>query len=413
MVFIAARVLRSAGWTVRLGLLGALDNLRGDTALAASRWGGPVEAVSEALLEDAGLAVDALFGAGLNRDLDGKAKAIVEAMQGRASTEALTVTFFRAKPGHLLLPGREFCSDLRVVDIGIPESTLDSIARTQGRNRPAAWIDALPVPRPSDHKYKRGRTVIVAGSEMIGAAQLAAQAARRAGAGLLTIAAPAKVVGNFRTATPGVLVFDCDGSEEFSDGLRDPRQNAILVRPGLGLGARTRRYVEAALATGRAVVLDADALTMFDGLFEELAFRIGGPLVISPHDGEFARLFPDLLNLGKLERVKEAAERLGGVVVLKGAYTVIAEPGGNALINGNAPPWLATGRTGDVLVGTILGLLAQGMPVFEAAAAPVWLNEPAASSAGFGLLAEDLPGRLLLATKSARQQETARLARGD
>ena len=140
---------------------------------------------------------------------------------------------------------------------------------------------------------------------------------------------------------------DCDGSEKFFDGLRDPRQNAILVGPGLGLGAYTRRYVEAALATGPAVVLDVDALTMFDVIFEELAFRICGPLVISPHDGEFARLFPDLLNLGKLERVKVLAERLGGVVVLKGADTVIAEPGGNALINDNAPPWLATGGTGQ------------------------------------------------------------------
>jgi hydroxyethylthiazole kinase-like uncharacterized protein yjeF len=415
-----------------------LGDLRGDTALAASRWDGQVEAVSEALLEDAGLVVDALFGAGLNRDLAGKAKAVVEAMQGLASTgaltivaidipsgvdgdsgqirgaaaaAALTVTFFRAKPGHLLLPGREFCGDLRVVDIGIPGSTLDSIAPAQWRNSPAAWVDVLPVQRLSDHKYKRGHAVIVAGSEMTGATQLAAQAARRVGAGLLTIAAPAKVAGIFRTAMPGVLVSDCDSSEEFSDGLSDPRQNAILVGPGLGLGAHTRRYVEAALATGRAVVLDADALTMFDGMFEELASRIGGPLVISPHDGEFARLFPDLLNLGKLERVKKAAERLGGVVVLKGADTVIAEPGGNALINDNAPPWLATAGTGDVLAGTILGLLSQGVPAFEAAAAAVWLNGAAATSAGFGLLAEDLPSHFAGAIDMARKEETARLAR--
>ncbi|MDA0342272.1 MAG: NAD(P)H-hydrate dehydratase, partial [Proteobacteria bacterium] len=324
-------------------------------------------------------------------------------IRGAAAAAALTATFFRAKPGHLLLPGREFCGDLRVVDIGIPESTLDSIAPAQGRNSPAAWVDALPVPRLSDHKYKRGHAVIAAGTEMTGAAQLAAEAARRAGAGLLTIAAPAKVAGIFRTAMPGVLVSDCDGSDEFSEALGDPRQNAILVGPGLGLGARTRSYVEAALATGRGVVLDADALTMFDGKFEELAFRIGGPLVITPHDGEFARLFPDLPDMGKLERVKEAAERLGGVVVLKGADTVIAEPGGNALINDNAPPWLATGGTGDVLAGTILGLLAQGMPAFEAAAAAVWLNGAAATRAGFGLLAEDLPGHFAAAIESARQ----------
>lgn len=152
---------------------------------------------------------------------------------------------------------------------------------------------------------------------------------------------------------------------------------------------------------------------MFDGIFEELAFRIVGPLVISPHDGEFARLFPDPLNLGKLERVKVAAERLGGIVVLKGADTVIFEPGGYAVINDNAAPWLATSGTGDILARTILGLLAQGMPAFQAEAAAVWLNGAAATSAGFGLLAEDLPGHFAAAIKSARQQDTVRLARHD
>ena len=419
--FVVARVLSEAGWTVRVGLMGSVDDLTGDAAAAAKRWDGPVEQASRSMIEGAGLVVDALFGAGLNRNLEGPTLNLIAAVRERAATgalkvvavdmpsgidgdtgqirggavpAALTVTFFRAKPGHFLLPGREYRGALRVVDIGIPATVLDAIAPTQGLNTPARWGGLLPVRRPRDHKFQRGHAVVAAGDVMTGAARLAATAARRVGAGLLTIAAPAKAAGIYRLAAPGWLVTDCDGAGDFSETLNDPRRNAILVGPGHGLGARTRAYAETALATGKAVVLDADALTMFAGRLEELASRVAGPLVITPHDGEFARLFPDLLDLGKMERAKEAANRLGGVVVLKGADTVIAEPGGRAVVNDNAPPWLATGGTGDVLAGTVLGLLAQGMPAFEAAAAAVWLTGAAAGEVGAGLIAEDLSGHL-------------------
>jgi ADP-dependent NAD(P)H-hydrate dehydratase / NAD(P)H-hydrate epimerase len=419
--FVAARVLRDAGWNVRVGLLGSVDDLGGDTASVAKCWDGPIEQASRSMVEGAGLVVDALFGSGLNRQLEGPVLNLIDAIRERAATGALkvvavdmpsgvdgdsgevrggaapatlTVSFFRGKPGHYLLPGRAYRGELRVIDIGIPESTLNTIEPTQWRNTPALWSELLPARRASDHKYHRGHAVVAAGGVMTGAAWLAASAARRIGVGMLTIAAPAKVASTYRAVSPGWLVTDCDGSEDFSDAISDPRRNAILVGPGHGLGARTRAYVEAALATSKAVVLDADALTMFAGQFEELAFRIGGPLVITPHDGEFARLFPDLMEFGKLERAKEAANRLGGVVVLKGADTVIAEPGGRAFVNDNAPPWLATGGTGDVLAGTVLGLLAQGMPAFEAAAAAVWLNGAAAEEIGPGLIAEDLPSHL-------------------
>ena len=428
--FVVARALSEAGWTVRVGLLGSVDDLGGAAAAAAKRWNRPIEQASRSMIDEAGLVVDALFGSGLNRDLDRPTLKLIETVRERASAgalkvvavdmpsgvdgdtgklrggaapAALTVTFCRAKPGHYLLPGREFRGELRVADIGIPESALDTIEPGQWRNTPVFWSHALPVQSPGDHKYHRGHAVVAAGDVMTGAAWLAAAAARRIGVGLLTIAAPAKVAWIYRSALPGWLVTDCDGSEEFSDTLSDPRRNAILVGPGHGLGKRTRAYAEAALATGKAVVLDADALTMFAGVFEDLAFRIGGPLVITPHDGEFSRLFPDLMDLGKLERAKEAANRLGGVVVLKGADTVIAEPGGRALINDNAPPWLATSGTGDVLAGTVLGLLAQGMPAFEAAAAAVWLNGAAAAEVGAGLIAEDLPNHLAAMVARARR----------
>jgi ADP-dependent NAD(P)H-hydrate dehydratase / NAD(P)H-hydrate epimerase len=427
--FVVARVLSNAGWSVRVGLYGSVDDLVGEAAAAAKRWDGPIEQASRSMVEESGLVVDALFGAGLNRDLDGPTINLVQAIQARASSGALkvvaidmpsgvdgdtgqirgaavpatlTVTFHRAKPGHYLLPGREYRGELRVADIGIPASTLDRIGPTQGLNLPTVWSGALPVPSTGDHKYRRGHAVVAGGDVLTGAAWLAAMAARRIGAGLLTITASAKVTYIYRSSLPGCLVLDCDGSEDFADALNDPKRNAILVGPGHGVSKRTKAYAEAALSTGKAVVLDADALTMFEGQFEELAFRIGGPLVITPHDGEFARLFPDLVELGKLERAREAANRLGGVVVLKGPDTIIAEPGGRALINDNGPPSLATGGTGDVLAGTILGLLAQGMPAFEAAAAAVWLNGAAANEVGPGLIAEDLPPALACMTIRAR-----------
>lgn len=432
--FVVARVLREAGWPVRVGLLGGRDRLAGDAAEACAAWSGPVEAISGGLLDGAAVVVDALFGAGLNRDLAGDALLMVRAMReksrdggakivaidvpsgvegdsgrvlGDAAPADMTVTFFRAKPGHLLLPGRALVGELRVIDIGIADWVLDEIAPRQGRNGPSAWAGGLARPGMDDHKYRRGHAVIAAGGVMTGAARLAGMAARRVGAGLLTIAPPASAGSLFRAASPGFLVDDCDTRAEAEAVIADARRNAVLVGPGNGLEARTRNFAEAALAAGKAVVLDADALTVFAGEAAALAKRKPGPLVITPHDGEFARLFPDLGDLGKLERTRTAAERINGVVVLKGADTVIAAPDGAALINTNAPPWLATGGTGDVLAGTVLGLLAQGMPAFQAAAAAVWLNGAAARSIGEGLVAEDLPDRLAAMAGQARRAVTA------
>ena len=428
--FVVARILSEAGWPVRVGLLGSRDRLTGDAALAAQAWAGPVEPVSTALLDGAALVVDALFGAGLNRELAGEALKVIQAARERARDGTLkvvaidvpsgvegdtgrilgdaapadmTVTFFRAKPGHLLLPGRALTGVVRVIDIGIEPSVLDEISPSQGRNGPTSWARGLAQPGMSDHKYRRGHAVIAAGGVMTGAARLAAMAARRIGAGLLTIAPPASAGPLFRSAAPGFLVDDCDTRDECAAVLADPRRNAVLVGPGNGLEARTRDFAEAALDTDKAVVLDADALTLFAGEAEALAERRAGTVVITPHDGEFARLFPDLKGLGKLERTRVAARRSNAVVVLKGADTVIAAPDGTALINANAPPWLATGGTGDVLAGTVLGLLAQGMGGFEAAAAAVWLNGAAAQAIGEGLIAEDIPDHLAAMAVAARR----------
>ncbi|MEQ8333166.1 NAD(P)H-hydrate dehydratase [Nisaea sp.] len=414
--FVVARVLRDRGWDISLALLGASDRLSDDAALAFANWNGPVESLQPDLLEGAALLVDALFGAGLTRNIEGDAldflshaEAAVKtgrlasvavdmpsgvdgnsgAVRGIAAPAALTVTFFRKKPGHLLYPGRALAGELVVSDIGIHADVLAEIEPKTFENAPDLWSASLARPGADSHKYTRGHAVI-SGGPMTGAGRLAARAARRAGAGLLTVAAPESLCPLFAADAPGIITTPADSPDLFAALLEDSRKNAVLVGPGHGISDRTRWIAEMVLRSGKAVVLDADALTVFAGEAETLSRVIEGPVVMTPHQGEFARLFPGFSG-SKLERARAAASLVGAVVVLKGPDTVIAGPDGRAAINANAPPWLATGGTGDVLAGTILGFLAQGIPAFEAAAAAVWMNGAAAARFGPGLIAEDLP----------------------
>ncbi|MGB0684408.1 MAG: NAD(P)H-hydrate dehydratase [Magnetovibrionaceae bacterium] len=425
--FVVARLLSEDGWPVRIGLLGIRERLRGDAAIMADRWeaiGGRTETLSAGLLDGAELVVDALFGAGLGRDLDGTAKTVVEALaasvlpvvavdvpsgvdgesgviRGAAARADLTVTFFRAKPGHWLYPGRGLIGDLMVTDIGIPETVLETLSPLTALNTPAAWKPRFPVPGPEDHKYTRGHVLVGVGRIMTGAARLAARAARRAGAGLLTLAAPAGTEQVCQLDQAGAIVQPCDDAETFVRLLSDNRRNAVLLGPGLGIGPNTRADVSAALSCpDKTLLLDADALSAYEGSThqsEKEAFlarvKGHGKVILTPHDGEFARLFGDLPG-SRLARARQAARLSGAVVILKGADSVIAEPGGRALINHNAPAWLATGGSGDTLAGLVIGLAAQGMPPFEAAAAGVWLLSETARNIGPGLIAEDLADRL-------------------
>lgn len=413
--FVAARRLAEAGWPVRVGLLGDRASLAGDAAWAASGWPGPVEPAAPSLLEGAGLAVDALFGAGLARPLAGAAAELVEALRasglpvvavdvpsgvhgdsgevmGMAAPAVLTVTFFRRKPGHLLLPGRLPCGEIVVADIGIPDGVLDAIAPVLAGNHPDLWLDAFPVPRADQHKYDRGHAVVWSGARMTGAARLAARAARRVGAGLLTVVCPPEAAAIHAAGDPGLIVEAAGTPSSFARALADPRRNAVLIGPGAGTGPATRERALAALATGRAVVLDADALTVFAGSREDLFAALGRGCVLTPHEGEFGRLFDR--SGDKVARTRRAAAEAGAVVLLKGADTVVAAPDGRAAICANAPPDLATGGSGDVLAGMVLGLLAQRMPAFEAALAAVWLHGESANAVGPGLIAEDLPDAL-------------------
>jgi NAD(P)H-hydrate epimerase len=311
------------------------------------------------------------------------------AVRGHAAPAVATVTFFRKKPGHLLLPGRLRCGEVVVADIGISERVLGDIAPAAFENEPDLWLDWMPWPRADGHKYDRGHALVVAGAEVTGAARLAAEAARRAGAGLLTIVSPFEAAAIYKLAQPGHLVRMLGADGTIPDALlADPRVTAVLIGPGGGVGETTRRHVEAALGAGKPCVVDADGLTSFAGRVEDLAAILSADCVLTPHAGEYARLFAS--GGDALSRARSGAKASGAVLLLKGPDTVIAAPGGRAAINANAPPELATGGTGDVLAGVVLGLLAQKMPAFAAAAAAAWIHGEVGRLAGPGLIAEDL-----------------------
>ena len=409
--FVAARVLAERGWPVRVALLGAVAALRGDAAEAAARWSYTVEPLTPAALDGAALVLDGIFGAGLTRPVEGIARTVIEAIEERrvplvaidipsgvdgasgevrgiAPRAVLTVTFFRKKPGHLLLPGRAYCGETVLSQIGIPDAVLDRVAPDTAANDPVWWLGAFPRPGLEAHKYTRGHALVAGGAVMTGAARLAARAAARLGAGLVTVAAPEAAFPIYAAALTGVIVHPVPGLDAFRALLEDKRRNAALIGPGAGVGAETRDKTLAILGAGKRTVLDADALTSFSEDPDTLFSAIRSPCVMTPHAGEFARLFET--TGGKPERARRAARRSGAVILLKGADTVVAAPDGRVAINANAPPELATAGSGDVLAGVVLGLLAQGMEPFAAAAAAVWIHGAAAGRLGPGLVAEDL-----------------------
>jgi hydroxyethylthiazole kinase-like uncharacterized protein yjeF len=420
--FVAARVLAGRGYEVRVCLVGDSARVKGDAGIAAGRWSGPVAAASPEALADADVIIDALFGAGLDRPVEEAPRAMIEAMNantapviavdlpsgvngdtgavmGAAVEAAHTVTFFRRKPGHLLLPGRLHCGQVQVADIGIPASVLDAVRPSIFANEPSFWDASFPLPRPQGHKYSRGHAVVVSGgASTTGAARLAARGALRAGAGLVTIASPRDALLVNAVNSLAVMVRPVDGATELADFLADTRRNAVLLGPGGGVGETMREQVRAALESTAMVVLDADALTSLadrpSHLFERIAARADRDTVMTPHTGEFCRIFNGIDSIskakGKHEKTRLAARASGATVLLKGADTVVAAPDGRTTIAGNSPPWLATAGAGDVLGGIIAGLLAQGMPAFLAASAAVWLHGEAARGFGPGLIAEDL-----------------------
>jgi hydroxyethylthiazole kinase-like uncharacterized protein yjeF len=426
--YVAARLLRSQRFKVRVGALVPPNRLRGDAVAAAAAWTGPVEPAVDCDFSSVDLVVDALFGTGLARDLEGETAALVRrlnewrrtagqvvavdipsgidgatgAVRGVAVEADETVTFFRLKSGHLLFPGRLHCGRLTCAHIGIRSSVLDRIGPDAFVNQPALWTATLPQPAIDGHKYARGHAVAVSGgASFTGAARLSAAAALRAGSGLVTLASPSEALPINAGALTSVMVRVSDGVEGLAALLSDPRKNCVALGPGLGVGEATCALVEAALAPSperRAFVLDADALTSFEHQTDRLSRAIAaapGPVVLTPHAGEFAKLFPTPKPTAgpppsKLERARAAARQSGALVLFKGPDTVVADPRGMATVMADTSAWLATAGSGDVLTGIIAGLLAQGMPPLDAASCGAWMHARAAILFGPGLVADDI-----------------------
>ena len=414
--YVAARLLRLRGWPVRVAALAPREAMKGDAADAAAAWEGAVEPLTGRAVHAGDLVIDALFGAGLSGPLRAVTAELAEASpawdvlavdtpsglpgDGRAPDGTVfqarrTVTFARLKPGHLLLPGRFLCGEAIVADIGIPDAAIERQGAALWRNSPALWLGRFPqlwLRQGRDvHKHARGHAMVASGGAWSsGAARLAARAALRAGAGLVTVLSPAAAGPANAAQLTAVMLAPAETPRELAS--RAQTAAACVIGPGFGLDRDVQGAVLALAALARPLVLDADALTGFADAPERLFAATHPACVLTPHVGEFRRLFPDIAEsaVSKIEKARAAARRAGCVVLLKGADTVVADPAGRAAVNETGTPYMATAGSGDVLAGVIAGLLAQGMPAWEAACAAAWLHGMAGEAAGPGLIAEDL-----------------------
>ncbi|PVM84125.1 bifunctional ADP-dependent NAD(P)H-hydrate dehydratase/NAD(P)H-hydrate epimerase [Caulobacter radicis] len=408
--YVIARHLRRRGWPVRVEALAppASPSCR----WAAERWRGEVHPLNPAV-SPAELYVDALFGAGLSRPLEGLAEDLAraarglssrivaidmpsgvhgdtgESLGGEAFRAALTVTFHRRKPAHVLVLGRAACGEIEMIDIGLSETGAGDLVE----NDPGLWGPRFPWPSSDAHKHARGRLVVVSGEAWsTGAARLSARAGLRIGAGVVTLLSPPGALAVNAAHLEAVMLAPFETDADLAT-LAD-RAAAAVIGPAAGVGEATARNLTALAGTGAALVVDADALTSFAHAPDELFARLDRDDVLTPHAGEFERLFPGLLKASpqRIAAAREAARQAGAIVLLKGPDTVIAAPDGRTAVNLNGSPWLATAGSGDVLAGFIAGLAAQGMDSFDAACAGAWIHAECAAIHGPGLIAEDLPG---------------------
>lgn len=426
--FVVARKLKESGWIVRVGLLGEPAYLKGDAALMAGLYDGPLERLTPSILDGAGLIIDAMFGTGLSRAIESPEREIIlaandhaapvvsldmpsgvdadsGAVLGVAIKAAATVTFIARKPGHLLFPGRAYAGAVQLAEIGVKDEWIASVKPSTFENHPMLWAERWRRPTHETHKYDRGHAAIVSGPRLrTGAARLAAISALRAGAGLVTMLSPTDACDENASHLTAIMLREADNPASIVEALKDRRFTAALIGPAAGVGRKTAEKVMAILNSSAAAILDADALTSFGSDVAALFALLRTDDILTPHSGEFSRLFPLLDDQLRLPAARAAAAASGAVVVLKGADTVIAAPDGRAVINSNAPYDLATAGAGDVLAGIITGMRAQGLPGLEAAASGVWIHGAAGQFAGTGLIAEDLPDALPLVFKSLFSQ---------
>lgn len=421
--FVCARILRERGFQIRLGLLGKPEELKAEPKEMARRWDETIEPLTVSMLEGTEVVVDGIMGSGLKGPVNGEIADIIQSVndkkipvvaidmptgiemthgsvQGIAFESVSTVTFFRKKTGQVQFPGKKYCGDVRVSDIGISNKVLADIAPQTFVNEPDFWLRYYPRLNKEGHKYDRGHAVVVSGPmESTGASRLSAAAALRIGVGLVSLATSKAAFYVNAAQLTSIMLSVYDGSAGLGELLtNDPRQNAVLIGPGAGLSQETCENVAAVLSSEATVIIDAEGLTAFEQNPQDLFGLIQGrsaPTIITPHKGEFDRIFPELGNAeSKLVQAKRAAEISGSVVIFKGPITIISAPDGLSAVMGDAPPWLATAGTGDILAGMITGLCAQGMSPFDAAAAAVWMHAELARTFGPGMISEDMPDLL-------------------
>ena len=455
--FVVARLLKEWGWEVEVFLYGEAEKLPSDARVNYERWReiGAVQrycddsfSLDPKIWDTQTLLIDALFGTGLVRPLEGleeigwvtqisewfispgfRRKAFpgcrVVAVDVPSGFDAdsgeylyvsdpwheeiradLTVTFHARKLGHVLADGSTSCGRVVVKSIGLDEGPAAKREVVRLVERPSHWTRKTQ----GNNKYSHGHALILSGpSGQTGAARLAARGALRIGAGLVTVGAPTDAMAEHAAQLNAIMLKRLEGADALADALLDARINALCLGPALGLGAETRDLVAVALKSGRKCVLDADGLSIFENKEEELFALCHEGVVLTPHGGEFQRLFPDIHTklqapatrgpaYSKVDATREAAARAGCVVLFKGPDTVIAAPDGRCSVHAaayeRAVPWLATAGAGDVLAGFIAGLLARGFSPMEAAESAAWLHVECARTFGPGLIAEDLPEML-------------------
>lgn len=417
--FVAAMFLQDMGHEVTVMSLVPGRKFKGDAKKAYKDWnkhseGKVLDFKARPDLPEKTVVVDAVFGTGLSKSLEAPVTDVFEAVKtsdwpvaavdipsgvngdtGETDPHTLeaaqTVTFFRKKMGHVLMPGLSLCGNVSVHDIGIPEEVIEQTGYALLNNDVLLWQGKLPHPESKGHKYSRGHLVLLGGERMTGAARMASEAAMRAGAGLCTIVADEKAAEVYQKAAVHVMYEPLDGFMDFINHLDDDRRNVILMGPGAGLTDTQglQDAILAALDTGKPLLLDADAISCFTSNPERLYGALHKKCVLTPHEGEFAKLFPELKG-SRLEQAGKAAELVKAVVLLKGPDTIIAQAGKETVVNTHATPWLATAGSGDVLAGIIAGLMAQGMEAFDAACAGSWIHGEAGERKGPGLVAPDI-----------------------
>ena len=415
--FVIARHLKDTAWTVQVALLGAIDSLQGDAYHMAKRWNGKVEPLTADVVADQDVIVDAIFGTGLSKEIKNDVKAVIERSNdtkaakiavdipsgikgdtgevlGVAFQADKTVTFCRMKPAHLLYPGRGYCGDVIVADIGISNRTVDAVQPDIFLNMPSLWGRHFPIIQKNAHKYDKGHAVVVSGDSIhTGACRLAAMASLRIGAGLVSVSSPEDALSIHASHLTAVMI---KRREQLNEDLADSRLNVWCIGPGAGLTVETKKNVLSIINAGKNAIFDADALSVFEDnprqLYDAIQSRVDEQYVLTPHAGEFGRIFPYLKKLDKITATRNAAKLSKAVVIYKGADTVIASPDGRTCISNNGPASLDTAGTGDVLAGVVTGLMAQNMPAYEAACAGVWIHGECANEFGAGLVSEDLQG---------------------